>query len=883
MARRKIDRKEKLLQLIEKAASDVTLLTNAEEVTELKQFQKVLKDINKEAKAYTDATEDVQVRFKNLSEAAIDKIEQTLKNKIDDASDVIEHLTITVSDLQGLLENNPAEESVQSSEPVSSPEQAQTAAAEFSEEDIPLIQDFITESAEHIESAEGALLELENDPENEEILNQIFRSFHTIKGMAGFLNLSDINVLAHAAENLLDMARKGDLLLTDENCDAVFSSIDLLKNMLNQLEQALSSGQQMQKPGNYDEMIERLHTLTSGTAESSPPTSSEETGSPAPAESSQNEKTSADNLTMPQPMNFSEEDIPLIHDFIVESREHFEVAEAALLNLENDPGNEENLHQIFRSFHTIKGMAGFLNLSDISSLAHAAENLLDMARKGELMLTDANSDAAFASIDMLKGMLTDLEEAITSGSSPARPAQFEQLLATLRKCTQAAQTSTAAGDNETETISSSPADSYADTETDSENEADAETDKKLDTILKNGKTNKRMAASTAADEKIKVSTQRLDDLINMTGELAIAQLMIAEEVKQNAHTDSNLFRKVSLQNKIVRELQELSMSMRMVPIQGAFQRMSRLVRDLSRKAGKTIQFLTSGEETELDRNIVDKITDPLVHMMRNSVDHGIETAQDRSAKGKSPHGRICLSAYHQAGSIVIEIKDDGKGLNRDKIIKKAIEKELISENQELSDEEAWRLIFHPGFSTADKISDVSGRGVGMDVVRKNIESLGGKIDIYSVIDEGTTFTIRLPLTLAIIDGQIVTLNDQRYIIPINTIVNSIRPTQEQISSIQNQAHVVMIRNELMPLIRLHQLFDVENAQQDPTQGLLVIVEEGGHKCCLLVDDLLGQQQVVIKNLSGLGKIKGISGGAIMGDGRISLILDIPGLIELAQT
>ncbi len=566
---------------------------------------------------------------------------------------------------------------------------------------------------------------------------------------------------------------------------------------------------------------------------------------------------------------FSEEDIPLLHDFAAESNEHIETAEKALLDLEQDPGNEEVLNQIFRSFHTIKGMAGFLNLDAMQTLAHAAENLLDKARKHELLLTGDNSDAVFAAIDMLKTMLVDLGRAIANGTGLTEPAGLNTMIQRLRACAEQEADPATAGVTE-------PA---ANTLTDDAVPAsDTRTDSKLDSLLSDNSSKQ----SAAADEKIKVSTQRLDDLINMTGELAIAQLMIAEEVKQRANSDSHLFRKVALQNKIVRELQELSMSMRMVPIQGAFQRMSRLVRDLSRKGGKNVQFITSGDETELDRNIVDKITDPLVHMMRNSVDHGLETADERKSSGKNPQGRISLSAYHQAGSIVIEIADDGRGLNRDKILKKAIEKGLVNEGQEMSDEDVYKLVFLPGFSTAEKISDISGRGVGMDVVRKNISNLGGKIDIHSIPGQGTTFIVRLPLTLAIIDGQIVTVGSQRYIIPINAIVSSVRPQTEQISSIQNRSKVVVLRNELMPLLRLHDLFGVSDAQQDPTQGLLVIVEEGDHKCCLLVDDLLGQQQVVIKNLTGLGKIKGISGGAIMGDGHVSLILDVPGLIEMSQ-
>lgn len=566
---------------------------------------------------------------------------------------------------------------------------------------------------------------------------------------------------------------------------------------------------------------------------------------------------------------FSEDDIPLIQDFIAESREHIESAETALIELENDLENSEVLNQIFRSFHTIKGMAGFLNLTDINVLAHAAENLLDLARKGQLSLSDANSDAVFASIDMLKGMLSDLENALGVGTGVSRPAGLDALLNHLHDCASGKITAVPSKKED-------PA-------------PDEKLDETLDALLEtpaaevDAPAARTTSSAAGAVEKIKVNTAKLDDLINMTGELAIAQLMIAEEVKTAVHNDSNLFRKVALQNKIVRELQELSMSMRMVPIQGAFQKMSRLVRDLSKKAGKNIQFITVGEETELDRNIVDKITDPLVHMMRNSVDHGVETPDERRQNGKSPQGTVRLSAYHQAGSVVIEIQDDGRGLRREKLIKKAIEKGLISEHQELSDDEAFRLIFHAGFSTAEKISDVSGRGVGMDVVRKNIESLGGKIDIRSLPDQGTTFIIRLPLTLAIIDGQIVTVGDQRYIVPINSVVGSVRPAADQVSTVQARGEVALIRGDLIPLVRMSRMFGVSGAVENPTDALLVVVEEGSRKCALLVDDLIGQQQVVIKNLSGLGKIKGISGGAIMGDGRISLILDIPGLIDLSQT
>jgi len=267
-----------------------------------------------------------------------------------------------------------------------------------------------------------------------------------------------------------------------------------------------------------------------------------------------------------------------------------------------------------------------------------------------------------------------------------------------------------------------------------------------------------------SDEKIKVSTARLDNLINMTGELVIAQLMVSEQVNARTSTDHTLNRKIGHQGKIIRELQELSMSMRMVPIASVFHKMARLVRDLSQKAGKNINFVTSGEETELDRSIVDKIADPLVHMVRNSTDHGVESAEDRVKAGKNPAGRIELRAFHQAGNIVIEIEDDGKGLDKDRVLKKAIDNGIVDPGQDLTDEEIFKLVFHAGLSTAQKITSVSGRGVGMDVVKKNIEALHGKIDISSTPGKGTTFTIRLPLTLAIIDGQIVTIGKGRYIL-----------------------------------------------------------------------------------------------------------------------
>lgn len=568
-------------------------------------------------------------------------------------------------------------------------------------------------------------------------------------------------------------------------------------------------------------------------------------------------------------VTIAEDDVPLVLDFIAESCEHIEAAEAGLLELESKPQDTEVLNLIFRAFHTIKGMAGFLNLTEIGSLAHLTESLLDLARKGDLRLAGSHSDVVFESIDLMKKMIDALKAAIETNSC----VPMQEGLAELLKKLEASASGTLAEPSPATEVLHDKTTPGASAKTEPAECPLPETEVRRETELK----------VSGGDEKIKVSTTRLDNLVNMAGELVIAQLMVAEEAASGAISPYELNRKVSHQGKIIRELQELSMSMRMVQISGVFQKMTRLVRDVSRKAEKQINFVTEGEETELDRSIIDKIADPLIHMLRNSVDHGIELPQQRQAAGKDPVGRIELRAFHQAGNIVIEIEDDGKGLDRDRILQKAIGNGVIDAHQPLTDEQIYKLIFHAGLSTAETITSVSGRGVGMDVVKKNIEALRGRIDIASVPGKGTTFTIRLPLTLAMIDGQIVTVGDNRYIIPIHSIVGTLRPQRDQLSTIQDRLEIVLVRGELLPLIRLYKLFSVATATEDPTQSLLVIVEDDGRKCCLLVDDLLAQQRVVIKSLgAGMGRVDCVSGGAIMGDGRVSLILDIPSLITRTQ-
>jgi two-component system chemotaxis sensor kinase CheA len=336
-------------------------------------------------------------------------------------------------------------------------------------------------------------------------------------------------------------------------------------------------------------------------------------------------------------------------------------------------------------------------------------------------------------------------------------------------------------------------------------------------------------------------------------------------------------------DKIVRQVQDLSMSMRMVQLKATVRKIARLVRDLARRREIMVNFISIGEDTEIDRNMVDLINDPLIHLIRNAVDHGIEPPEERERNKKPRIGTVSLKAYHSGGSVVVEISDDGRGLDRDKIIKKAVEKGLIQSGQGLSDNEIISLIYHPGFSTADKVTDISGRGVGLDVVRKAVETLRGRIDVSSEVGKGCTFSVRLPLTMAITDGMLVKVGNQRYILPTISIDMSFRPNAEALSTVVGQGEVVIFKGKVLPVFRLHRLFNIKEAVEDPTRGLLIIIGEGSQRCALLVDELVGQQQVVAKSLGdGIGKVKGIASGAILGDGRVGLILDPQGIAALAR-
>jgi two-component system, chemotaxis family, sensor kinase CheA len=544
------------------------------------------------------------------------------------------------------------------------------------------------------------------------------------------------------------------------------------------------------------------------------------------------------------------QDPELLSDFIVEAREHLNAIESQSLVLEHDPGDAEAIHAVFRGFHTIKGLAGFLELAGIQEVAHEVETMLDSARNGQLAISPPVIDVVLESADYLSQAVNGVEAGLRGAAAPAP--DYRGLLTKI--------VSVLSG-GVAETGQPSP-------------------DEAPPLELPPSAEAKTAPHQDAISSTLRVDAQKLDYLMDMVGEMAIAQALLHNQAAVAAAQNSRLQRSLSQLARATTEVQRTAMSMRMVPIRHLFQRMERLVRDLSRKTGKQVNLETSGEETELDKTIAEELADPLMHMIRNALDHGIEDPETRRASGKNPVAGVFLRAYHQSGQIVVEVGDDGRGLDREKILAKAVEKALVEPGAALTPNEIFSLIFEPGFSTAARVTDVSGRGVGMDVVRKHVQKLRGHIDIQSTPGQGTRFLIKLPLTLAMIDGLVVGVGRYRYVVPIFAVREIFRPSPEQTFTVENREEMVLVRGRLLPLIRLHERFGVEPRIREPAEAVVIVAEFEGRQFGLMVDELAGKQEVVIKGLGEtLKNVSGVAGGAILGDGRVGLILDMAGVFR----
>ncbi len=724
-------------------------------------------------------------------------------------------------------------------------------------------QVFFDEAEELLAEMERLLLVIDIAAPDAEDLNAVFRTAHSVKGGASTFGITDMTEVTHILESLLDRIRKGEMALTSEHVDAFLAAKDILKMQLDG--HRLGSAVDQDAVANVRMMLQSLSQDTPVLAMA--PSASFHT---AEAKAVSHEGGVRYRLELPK----------------MDMREvNALAAELGLLGQVALTPLDAERHAVVVTTHE--------SLDDIIAICSFVLNPDELVVSQAPPLTPAQrgiEDAAKARIEQSLGY--GFFDPVDTGAAPSPAGDgdgygFFQPLEQIR-----AQAEEAGDDGRgygffqpIEEIRAGAGIAAAPREAPpppprSEGLALAELDAdKKPAAKKDGE----KAAAGAESSSIRVSIEKVDQLINLIGELVITQAMIEQRSENlDPMLHERLLGSVSQLTRNTRDLQEAVMSIRMMPMDFVFSRFPRMVRDLAGKLGKKVDFITNGAATELDKGLIERIVDPLTHLVRNSIDHGIEMPAARVAAGKTEAGRLFLSASHQGGNIIIEVSDDGGGLNRERILAKALQQGM-NVSDAMSDAEVWQLIFAPGFSTAEAVTDVSGRGVGMDVVKRNISAMGGTVDIRSAKGFGTTISISLPLTLAILDGMSIRVGEEVYILPLGYVIESLQPAAEDVKEISGKGRVVKVRGEYLPLIPLYQMFDIAPRFTDPVEGICVILETEGRKAALFVDDLVGQQQVVVKNLeSNYRKVVGISGATILGDGGVSLILDVTALIRSSR-
>ena len=696
---------------------------------------------------------------------------------------------------------------------------------------------FLSEANEIVEGLENDLVLLEDNKSDEDLLNKIFRSAHTLKSSAGTVGFTTMSELNHVAENLLEKVRSGKLDVTPQMITVLLEFLDTVKLMLQNIVDGKSETEGVT---NIESLKAKIKAIADGNDVS--------TAAPAkPAPEPKKEEPKAENTEE----NKTEEKKEETSGGTGDNSFHIEMGfKATIFDNGIDPLMFLNDLRAIGTISNLKiecvSLPTILNLEDPYicytqfSLDFETNAPEDQVQNIFLFVIDDND----INIVNTKADIKDDEPAEAPKTEETPKTEEAHKTEENNKSESPANPSTAAAGN---------------------NQSQAAAHKKV------------QAPST-----VRVDTRKLDSLMNLIGELVIAQSRIMQ-LTQSLDIDNGLKEAVSSMDRTSRQIQEEVMNIRMMPIGPIFNQFHRYVRDLNLELNKEVKLVLKGESTEIDKNMLEQLSDPLKHMIRNSMDHGIEkTKEERIARGKPEYGTITMSAAHQEGHVVIEVADDGNGLNKEKILNKAIEKGLLSKDGKYSDVEIYRTIFYPGVSTADKITDISGRGVGMDVVRANVEKMKGKIEIKSVEGQGSTFIVKLPLTLAIIEGITFALGKQIYIMPLISIIEQIKVKNEQVKPFEGKGEMIKIRDEYLPLIRLHKVFEIDTQVENIEDGIVVVVEAGYRRCAIFVDELLDQQQVVIKSLdSAFSKHAGIAGGTILGDGRIALIIDIQGLVNMS--
>ena len=692
-------------------------------------------------------------------------------------------------------------------------------------------QVFFEECFEGLEAMESGLLDLNTGDIDAEVINTIFRGAHSIKGGSGTFGFNEVADFTHIMETLLDQMRDGRRPVTQPAVDVLLGSVDCLRAMLT----AIQSDDNIDSASVviYKNALEiELH----GSAKESTPSISQET-SIVEEEEEGNEET--DNETEVTEQGWTIAFSPYLD----------------LLKTGNDPV------RLFRELAELGEYTASVNTRDIPDFDDLDPEECNLSWTLKLLsestLEEINEIFSWVEGDCELDIQALIQKE-TKSTLPSKNTKPEPAI---------------------ESLEASPPPSDANILNIQQPVINTNTPR-VDAVSEL-LVDKRSGTSNS----IRVDTAKIDALINIVGEVVITQSMLGL-IGENFSIDqlAQLKRGLSQLERHTRDMQQSVMNIRMLPINFVFSRFPRLVHDISAKLNKKIDLKLVGESTEVDKAVVELINDPLVHLIRNSLDHGIEMPAERIAAGKPEIGTIELKAYHRGGHIVIEIIDDGRGLDKNKLISKAIEKGLINENSILNDKQAFELIFMPGFSTAESVTDISGRGVGMDVVRKNIQALGGNIEILSELGKGTTISIHLPLTLAIIDGQSVAVGEETYIVPLVSIIESVNITEDILNKVAGKGETFRLRNQYIPIIRMHEIFNVQPKNRIRTnEGVIVVVERQGVLCGLFVDELLGPHQVVVKSLeANYRRVEGVSGATILGDGSVALILDVPGLVRLSN-
>ena len=705
---------------------------------------------------------------------------------------------------------------------------------------------FLSEANEIVEGLENDLVLLEDNKSDEDLLNKIFRSAHTLKSSAGTVGFTTMSELNHVAENLLEKVRSGKLDVTPTMITVLLEFLDTVKIMLQNI---IDGKGEADGVNNIESLKAKIKAIADGneidasvqapTTLSAAPTVKKETPT----------STQAQAIEEPEKKEESSSGSNVFHISMSFKATIFDngIDPLMFLNDLRDIGTISNLKIDSSNVPTISALEDPYTCYTQFSLDISTNSTLEQVQNIFLFVIDDNdiniSDAK-VSVQKEDKIETQTETQVAEETKEEKTIEETKSQEEIKK-------------EEIKTEQAKPQTSAA-------------------------KSQASSSVKVQAPSTVRVDTRKLDSLMNLIGELVIAQSRIMQ-LTQSLDIDNGLKEAVSSMDRTSRQIQEEVMNIRMMPVGPIFNQFHRYVRDLNLELNKEVKLVLKGETTEIDKNMLEQLSDPLKHIIRNSMDHGIErTKEERIARGKPEFGTITMSAAHQEGHVVIEVSDDGNGLNKERIYNKAIEKGLLSKDGKYSDAEIYRTIFSPGLSTAEKITDISGRGVGMDVVRANVEKMKGKIEIKSEEGKGSTFIIKLPLTLAIIEGITFALGEQIYIMPLISIIEQMKVKNEQIKPFEGRGEMIKIRDEYLPLIRLHKVFEIDTHIEDIDNGIVVVVEAGYRRCAIFVDELLDQQQVVIKSLdSAFSKHSGISGGTILGDGRIALIIDIQGLVNIS--